>query len=102
MTNRWALTDEVKQKFMPVIQEFISKLESMENTSELLEIDLSDTELNPYTLQKLLESMGYEETNRGDNGWQLDYWIKMRKSEFKPLLVKGKAITFELILSENE
>ncbi|WCF11432.1 hypothetical protein NDS46_31230 (plasmid) [Paenibacillus thiaminolyticus] len=104
MANRWTLTDEVKEKFMPVIQEFISKLESMkpEESSELLEIDLSDTELNPFTLVILLESIGYEQTNQNDNGWQMDYWITMCKEGFKPLLVKGTGITFELRLSEKD
>ena len=60
MTNRWQLTDDVKQKYLPAVQEFIDKLES-EEYDESPEIDLSDTELNPYTLQKLLESLGYNE-----------------------------------------
>lgn len=104
MTNRWTLKDEVRDKYIPVVQEFISKLESInpEDTKELLEINLSNTELNPFTLVKVLESVGYEQTNQDDNGWQMDFWITMSKSGFKPLYVKGTGIIFELKLSEKE
>ncbi|MNS42020.1 hypothetical protein D3C71_1502710 [compost metagenome] len=104
MTNRWALTEEVKQKYIPVVEQFISELESInpEDANGLLEINLSDTELSPYTLVKLLEGMGYKERSRDDNGWQFDYWITMSKKGFKTLSVNGTAIIFELKLSEKE
>lgn len=102
--NRWTLTDEVKEKCLPIIQGFIDKLEAMnpDEQEELLEIDVSDTGLNPHTLQELLESLGYEKTNYDDNGWQMDFWITMEKSGFKPLSIDGTGIIFELFLREKE
>ena len=61
--NRWILTDSVKEKYTPIVTEFIDKVESsnQEISTELLEIDFSDTELRPYTLWKILESLGYND-----------------------------------------
>lgn len=56
--NRWNLTEEVKQKYTPVVKEFLESLKVP--SEELREKDFSDTELNPYTLWELLESLGYE------------------------------------------
>lgn len=49
--NRWELTDEVRTKFKPIIQNFLNKMESL--TIEQIEnmdnkefcLNLSDTEL---------------------------------------------------------
>lgn len=102
MANRYELSDEVKQKYTPIVQEFVNQLESVGSEgSKNMKLDLSDTDLNPHTLQTLLESMGYTEEDRDTNGWQLDYWITMVKSGFKTLYIKGTAITFELLLVEK-
>jgi len=98
--NRWKLEDEVKKKYTPIIQEFINNLEASSSIDELMEIDLSDTELNPHTLEELLKDLGYEQANRSDNGWQLDFTITMKKDNFKPLSINGIGIIFELNLSE--
>lgn len=102
--NRWELTEEVKEKYTPIIREFIRKLESNNPKDEekRLEMDLSGTELNPFTLEKLLENLGYEQTEQDNNGWQFDFWITMQKDECKDLSIKGTGITFELKLSEKE
>ncbi|EJW13952.1 hypothetical protein M5X02_30715 [Paenibacillus alvei] len=102
--NRWLLTEEVKQKYTPIIQGFIDKLEAMnpDEQEDLLEINLSDTGLNPYTLQELLESLGYEKTDFDDNGWQMDFWITMEKNGCKSIVIEGTGIIFELKLRENE
>lgn len=101
--NKWELTTKVKEKYNPIVTEFIAKIESEEfNEDEDCTLDLSNTELNPYTLQELLEGMEYEEKDRDYNGWELDYWIYMEKSRFKNLCIHGTAITFELKLSVKE
>jgi len=98
----WALTDEVKERFTPIIQEFIDKIETMDYVDEESGLNLSDTELNGYTLWKLLEDLGYEQTELDHNGWQMDFWIRFEKEGFKTLSVDGTGITFELALNVRD
>jgi len=101
--NRWKLTEEVRNKYTPIVTKFIEELESIPETStELLEKDFSDTELNPSTLLELLEYLGYENQRQEDNGWELDFWIYVSKPNFKPICIQGCGMTFELRLSGAE
>lgn len=114
MKNRWKLSKEVKDKWEPVIQAWLSKINNM--TEEEIEsapddtfsLDLSDTELNPYTLWGLLEGIGYKKTGAEDNGWELDFWINFdvinqpAGSITNALCVHGCGMTFELKLSLSE
>lgn len=107
--NRWNLTEEIREKIKPILQQYFDKVENItaeefEDMSEKeLGIDLSDTGINPYQLVKLLEEFGYEETNRNDNGWELDFWIDMKRKDDKTfisgcehLTIAGCGMTFEL------
>lgn len=101
--NRYKLKDSVREAYLPAVQNFINKLENIEDEStELLIEDFSDCKLNPHTMQKLLESLGYEETGQEENGWQLDFWITMKKEGFRDIQISGCGMTFELKLSEVE
>lgn len=100
MTNRWELSNDVKEKYTPIIVEFINKLES-EEPGKPLELNLSNTELNPYTLVELLKNIGYEKIDEDSNGWQFDFWITLQKENNKSLSVSGTGIVFELKLSEH-
>ncbi|MNJ90285.1 hypothetical protein D3C87_78800 [compost metagenome] len=102
MINRYTLTDEVKKEFTPIVENFINKVENSDPEGDLLSMDLSNTKINPYTLTKVLESLGYKETDQDSNGWQFDFWITMEKKGFKNLQVKGTGITFELLLKEKD
>jgi hypothetical protein len=101
--SRWELTEEVRLKYTPVVEEFIKQVElsKYSDGENRLEKDFSDTELNPYTLVKLLETLGYEEIDQDSNGWQLDFWITMKKDRHKSLYVLGTGMTFELKLVEK-
>lgn len=107
--NRWILTDEIRNKFKPILKEYFDKVENLtveqvENMSnEELGIDLSDKGINPSQLVDLLEEFGYKETGRDDNGWELDFWINMSRADGKSfnstcekLVVAGCGMTFEL------
>lgn len=107
--NRWILTDEIRDKFKPVLRQYFDKVENLtveqvENMSnEELGIELSDKGINPSQLVDLLEEFGYEESNRSDNGWELDFWIYMSRKDGKTfnstcenLVVSGCGMTFEL------
>ena len=102
--NRWTLTEEKRKKYEPFVQDFINRLEAvdLETATNLLEQDFSDTELNPATLTDILEGLGYEVDDRDDNGWELDFWITMFKSGYRPIRIQGCGMTFELMLSEME
>ena len=102
--NRYKLSENVEQKYTPIVQKFIEELEAvdLENAKDLLEKDFSDLEINPYTLGTILEKLGYEEENRNDNGWQLDFWITYTKTNYRSIAISGCGITFELKLSEVE
>lgn len=106
--NRWTLTEEVKKKYKPIIEEFLNKIENMsdeeiENSeNEVFSIDLSDTELRPYTLQELMKEFGYDDSEFDDNGWELDFWINMTRKGNKltdKICISGCGMTFELNLT---
>ena len=66
-------------------------------------LSLSDTELNPYTLQKILETdFGYKVDSTDTNGWEMDFWVNMLKDNVEDLTnsicIEGQGITFELNL----
>lgn len=109
--NRWELIKEVKEKYTPIIEEFLNKIENMsteeiENSeNEVFTIEFSDTELRPYTLLKLMEEFGYKEIEFNNNGWELDFWIRMSKECNKitdKICIEGCGMTFELKLTIDE
>jgi len=115
MENRWVLTDEVREKYKPIVAEFMNKIwsataedvESWDNDEATLK--LSDTELRPYTLLTLMqEEFGYSREDFDDNGWELDYWITLEKSgescpsQAEIMCIHGCGMTFELNLSIKE
>jgi hypothetical protein len=106
-------------EFSPTVSEFIARLEAKKSTNhgeqdqsgfgrfrseddDELQLDLSNTKVNPYTLWKMLERMGYQKTKFDSNGWEFDFWITFTKAGYKPLLVWGTGITFNLWLTEAE
>ena len=109
--NRWDLTDELREKFKPLLTEYLDKVENLtaeqveKMSNKELSLDLSDKGINPYQLQKLLEELGYEEDSFDRNGWQLDFWINMKRKDGRHfesycenLVIAGCGITFELKL----
>ena len=112
MENRWLVTNEIRSKFLPILQNYLSKMESLtEANMERMEdkdfgIVFSDTGINPYQLQTLLEELGYELIDNERNGWELDFWIDMERSDLKEfpsgcerLVIYGCGMTFELKLT---
>lgn len=109
--DKWNLNDEVRAKFKPILTEYLHKVETvtaeemehMEN--EELGLELTDTGISPWQLKELLEELGYEARNSDDNGWELDFWIYMRRidgktfeSSCEELTIRGCGMTFELRL----
>lgn len=107
--NRWELTDEIRNKIKPILEEYFHKVENLtveqveQLSNEELILDLSDTGINPSQLTDLLEEFGYEEGDGDHNGWELDFWIHMRRSDGKcfdstceRIVVAGCGMTFEL------
>ena len=105
--SKWELTEEVEAKFTPIVKEFIDENEGADLTEEDQkdnrgELDLTDTELNPYTLWKLLEKLGYKKDEMEINGWEIDFWITFVKEGFKSLEIDCTGITFEMKLNVKE
>lgn len=105
--SRYELTSSVKNKWCPIIKDFLYILDNWKpeyenDDTKKTELDLSGTEINPYTLKELLiNEFGYEEDDDkfDTNGWQMDFWIYLNKSSHVSLCITGTGITFELILS---
>lgn len=95
--NRWKLTDEVRLKYLPQIVEHIGKIEISENPYDC-ELDLTGTELNPYTLWKLLEELEYKHEDTDTNGWEMDFWLTFNKKGCKPIQVRGTGILCKFYL----
>lgn len=111
--NRWRLSEDIKEKYKPIIQEFLTKMENLtydeiENMdNEEFCLKLSDTELSPYTLLELMREFEYENEEFKDNGWELNFWITISKNTSYPstceeLCIHGCGMTFELNLSVKE
>ena len=101
--NRWQLTDEIREKFVPILKAYLNKMETMpeeEFEEEEYDLDLSGTGINPYLLWQLLEKeFGYEEVDIDENGWEQDCWIYMKKEGYIPLVIYTCGMTYELKLS---
>ena len=109
--NRWKLTEDVKNKYKPIISDFLNKIDNMTDEeieisdNNIFSIELSDTELRPYTLQELMKEFGYDNSEFDDNGWELDFWIKMNRSRGEltdNICIDGCGMTFELNLKISE
>ena len=109
--NRWKLNDNIKAKFEPQLRAYFQKVENltveqverMENHE--LGIDFSDKGINPAQLEELLEQFGYEEESTDQNGWEMDFWIRMKRKDGRSfpstcerLVINGCGMTFELKL----
>ena len=99
----WNLTDEVRNKFKPIVENYISLLESEElNDEHRKGIELTNQGISPMQLKKLLEELGYEDVGYDSNGWQHDFWQYMnnlnREKYAKELCICGCGMAFDLIL----
>lgn len=111
--NRWTLAEDIKNIYKPVIEKFLKKIEDLTYEEvknidgEDISLDLSDTRLNPYTLLELMKELGYSKEEFDSNGWELDFFIDICKSESHPskcekLCIQGCGMTFELKLSVDK
>lgn len=113
--NRWKLTEEVRNKYKPVIKDFLDKMESLTGEdvekmdNEEFSLSFSDTKLNPYTLLTLLKKeFGYGNEQFSNSGWELNYLICINKSNIsypstcERLCIHGCGMTFELKLTVAE
>lgn len=93
--NRWNPTQEQKDKFIPMIKEFIEKMKKSPDTKEY--IDFYNQQISPSQLKDILENdLGFEEVDFDTNGWQWDFWITMRK-DCADYMIAGTGMTFEMV-----
>lgn len=99
MANRYYPTEEQKEKFIPILQEFIDRIEAAsEDEVYDIQLNLTDQGINPAQISELLISLGYEDDYVDYNGWQLDFWIKFEKEDCRTITMRGTGITFEVLL----
>lgn len=100
-TNRWDLTDEIRNGIGVKIKDWLDNVElyydNLASEKSMEELDLTDYEINPYQLCKFLEELGFKRYDSDDNGWEMDYWIYFRRNGFKTY-VRGTGIIHELKL----
>ena len=107
--NRWKLTDEIRNNITPMVKNYLTRMETLtadecDNAKyEDVILDLSDKGINPYQLKTLLKELGYEDTDFDKNGWEMDFWIDMSRTDGKhfesgceTLVIAGCGMTFEL------
>ena len=113
--SRWNVSKKIEEKFKPILKDYLNEIENLTfdeinkmNINDLI-LDLSDTGINPSQLVKLLNDLGYEETDRENSGWELNFWIyfqrkdgKIFESNCEQLVIIGCGMTFELKLCINE
>lgn len=95
MRERYEPTKEQKEKFIPMIEEFIKKAEKDSDTKEY--IDFYNQGISPYQLKTILiDDLGFEEIDMDRNGWEMDYWITLSKNGID-YVIAGTGITFEMV-----
>lgn len=103
--DTWNLTNEQREKFKPVILEYINKVNNADECESVEKLDLTFKGISSYQLQKLLEELGYKELDFDSNGWQFDFWIKMYNKDNTRagrLTISGCGMSFELKLSPTD
>ena len=101
--NTWGITDEIRNKFKPIVEEHIKKAEK---ANEFRELELTFQGISPAQLQDLMTELGYEEESTESNGWQWDFWINMVNSNKQGIsrkaCISGCGMAFSLTLAIGE
>lgn len=92
MRGSYDFAEGEKEKYLPYIRQCIERLEK----EEVDNISLTDTSLNPYNVESIVQELGYEELDFDCNGWDWDFWITFRKDKTKNIIVSGNGITADL------
>ena len=100
--NRYGITDKIRNKFLPIIKDFIKKVENRKDEYEYIEIDFTNKGIHPYQIWGLLKELGYESHWRGDNGWQLDFWYDFDKEGCTTIKMFGTGIEFSVKIYVGE
>lgn len=96
MENRWEVTQEQKDKFIPMINEFIEKMK--ENPNKTASIDFYNQGISPTQLKDILiDELGFEYKDMDRNGWEMDFWITLSKDGID-YMIAGTGMTFEMVL----
>lgn len=102
----WDLTDELREKFKPIVEDYISLLESDEvDDIHKKYINLTNQGISPMQLKELLEELGYKDAEYSSNGWQHDFWWYLTNSNYeryaRKLCICGCGMAFDLALRSD-
>lgn len=94
--SRWKPTQEQKDKFIPIIKDFMKKVEGNPDTKEY--IDFYNQGISPAQLKDILiNDLGFADAEFGSNDWKMAFWIALLK-DGKEYVISGTGMTFELTL----
>lgn len=95
MENRWEVTQEQKNRFIPQIKEFMNKADKNPDTKDY--IDFYNQGISPTQLRDILiDDLKFEEKYSEQNGWEMDFWIALSKDGID-YMIAGTGMTFELV-----
>lgn len=93
------LTEEEKELYLPVIQDYLSDVKFWMDCTLSLSLNLSGKGLTPYKVLLILEELGYQQTDSTElEGWEMNYSIRMSKEYEKDIKICGRAMIFEIEL----
>lgn len=97
MVNRWKPTQEQREKFIPILDEYIIKVKELEKSNkEPCPIDFYGQGISPYQLQCILiDDLGFEEEAMDTNGWEMAYSFYLCKEGIR-YVIAGTGITHEI------
>ena len=109
MENRYYPTEEQKKKFIPMIEEYVNKVNkyTKENNIKRLQelenkeaLDFYYKGISPSQLKEILYEIGFTDPDDGEliesNGYEWDYWIYLIKDN-KKYVIAGTGMTFEMV-----
>ena len=96
MRGKYSLTEQEHGYWEILVEMYLEDM-LYGNTEE---VDLSQKDINPYQLGRILESFGWEEDEVNVEGYELDRWAYYCHPDHRDLIcIYSCGITFELKLS---
>ena len=95
MRGKWYLSEEELQDWAPRVEADIKEL--LRTGDEAM--DYTETDLNPFQLGEIVESLGWEEDEVDRNGWEQDRWAFYWHPDYEDrICIFSCGMTFELKL----
>ena len=95
MRGKWYLSEEELKNWAPRVEADIKELLRTGDD----DIDYTETDLNPFQLGEIVESLGWEENEVDRNGWEQDRWAYYSHPDYEDrICIFSCGMTFKLSL----